>query len=475
MSESAPRPHFSVLGFPVRITPFFFLVVLFLGAPMGQQWTAEVLGKLAIWLVVVPVAILWHELGHALVMRRYGYTPSIVLHGLGGFTTWGKGPAQPRPAQRVWVSLAGPLAGIAVGVVPFVLWLREVDPGHWALRELIEVGWFTTFGWGVLNLVPMLPWDGGHVVESTVDCFAEGRGRKVAGVVTFVVAGLVALLAVAVYGGVNTGTVWIWMLCGLSASNAYRALKPHRAADPRHLDPAQALAAAQRALESAGGPERLVGAVLLRTRAEAWAQLADDLESAVLPQIEAPDRRATALELVAWARLLCDDLDGAREAIARMRPTHDPSPALEASAAARDARFEEALNALEAVDDDEPARALLEAYARTGLGRVDEAMAWIGDDRSTGALIDTALFHAARFDAAAELGAALHARFAHPEDAYNTACSHARAGRPEEGLRWLERAVDGGYDDLAHLEADEDLRDVRALAGYRGLRERLAH
>lgn len=475
VSDSAARPTFSILGFPVRVTPFFFLIVLFLGAPAGDEWDERVLGKLAIWFGAVFVAVLLHELGHALVMRRYGYAPSIVLHGLGGHTTWGRGPARPTPRQRVLVSLAGPFAGIAIGIAPFLLdVIYEYQPGHWALQELLFLGWFTTFGWGVLNLVPMLPWDGGHVVESAVDHFAEGRGTKVAAVVTFAVAAaIITLVWLGPVGGI--GPLWITLLCLLSASTAYRALKPPRRADPRHVAPAAALTQARQALEQAGEPERLVAAVLLGSGAGAWADLADDLEQAVAPRADSPAERASALELAGWARLLAGDPAGADRAIASMRPSHDPSPMLEALVAVRSGRFDEAIAAAEEMELEEerrPRRRIL-AYALAADGRVDEAARVVGDDRESGALVDASLFHAERFDAAAALGEALFGRFENPEDAYNAACSHARAGRAAEGLRWLERAIDAGYDDVAHLEGDDDLAAVRALDGYAPLRARL--
>lgn len=44
--------------------------------------------------------------------------------------------------------------------------------------------------------------------------------------------------------------------------------------------------------------------------------------------------------------------------------------------------------------------------------------------------------------------------------AYNIACGHALAGRPEESLRYLRRAVRSGYEDPRHMIADSDLRSL---------------
>ena len=44
---------------------------------------------------------------------------------------------------------------------------------------------------------------------------------------------------------------------------------------------------------------------------------------------------------------------------------------------------------------------------------------------------------------------------------YNLACSLARAGRSDEAIDALSRAILLGYDDLDHMEADPDLESIR--------------
>ena len=52
---------------------------------------------------------------------------------------------------------------------------------------------------------------------------------------------------------------------------------------------------------------------------------------------------------------------------------------------------------------------------------------------------------------------------------YNLACSLARAGRPEEAIDSLTRAILLGYDDLAHLEVDPDLDSLREHPDFQEL------
>jgi tetratricopeptide (TPR) repeat protein len=52
---------------------------------------------------------------------------------------------------------------------------------------------------------------------------------------------------------------------------------------------------------------------------------------------------------------------------------------------------------------------------------------------------------------------------------YNLACSLARAGRPDEAIDSLSRAILLGYDDLSHMETDPDLESLRDHPDFRAL------
>ena len=52
---------------------------------------------------------------------------------------------------------------------------------------------------------------------------------------------------------------------------------------------------------------------------------------------------------------------------------------------------------------------------------------------------------------------------------YNLACSLARAGRPDEAIDALSRAILLGYDDLAHMESDPDLESLHDNPDFQSL------
>jgi Zn-dependent protease len=198
---------------PVHIQPAFFVVSAFLGSSTGG------LAGTAAWIAVVFASVLVHELGHATACLAFGVPPRIQLHTMGGTTSWEAARPLSRP-QRVIISLAGPFAG-------FVLWgltwacgaaLPPLQSGfvYGALR-------YVNLWWGLVNLVPLLPLDGGNVMVQLLDGLTSGRGERPARVVSIAVSAGAIALALA------TRYYWGAMLALLFASDNWRALQSLRA------------------------------------------------------------------------------------------------------------------------------------------------------------------------------------------------------------------------------------------------------
>lgn len=147
---------------------FFWITGIILGggfhANSQEDWI-----RVFFFLPVMFISIMVHELGHALVSRRYGIRPAIILHGLGGLAVL-RGPRLTR-SQSILVSLAGPMAGFALGGA--VLFLRDIIPlesnvAYFTFRNLLWVN----FVWSFFNMLPVLPMDGGQILRE-----ALGPGR----------------------------------------------------------------------------------------------------------------------------------------------------------------------------------------------------------------------------------------------------------------------------------------------------------
>ncbi|MBL4686298.1 MAG: site-2 protease family protein [Nannocystaceae bacterium] len=114
------------------------------------------------FLLAVFGSVLLHELGHALVARRYGIrTRRIILSPIGGVAQLEGMPSQPR--QEMAVALAGP-------AVNFVL-----AAGLWAVGSIVAAplvsGIIGSLMWanlmlGAFNLVPAFPMDGGRALRA---------------------------------------------------------------------------------------------------------------------------------------------------------------------------------------------------------------------------------------------------------------------------------------------------------------------
>ena len=63
--------HFRLFDIPVRVHPYFWLTTLFMGLSPD-------VGTLLIWVGVVFVSILWHELGHVFAYRFFGIRGDVV-------------------------------------------------------------------------------------------------------------------------------------------------------------------------------------------------------------------------------------------------------------------------------------------------------------------------------------------------------------------------------------------------------------
>ncbi|MDX1379143.1 MAG: site-2 protease family protein [Anaerolineales bacterium] len=233
----SPQPtrfdlNFTLAGIPVRVHPLFWVLALFLGIGSGN------IIQILIWLGVVFISILVHELGHALAFRRYDVDSYIVLHMMGGLTIpvstpYGGGGAKtaPSPGQQIMISLAGPFAGFvlaglivggvffsggAISLLPFSIFIPFGGQLLWLIVTLFL--WVNIF-WGLVNLLPVFPLDGGQVARNILiqyDPFDGARKSLWLSTITGVVVGLAALYLL--------GSVYMAILFGFLALQSYQAI-----------------------------------------------------------------------------------------------------------------------------------------------------------------------------------------------------------------------------------------------------------
>ncbi len=224
---------------PVRIRGMFLIMAGVLGMSQGGP---EVV---AVWIAIVFVSVLAHELGHALVGRMFGLTPQIELHAMGGTTSWIE-PREVGHARGIAISLAGPFAGFAIAALLFASGRLGFHPRQPLVRQAFEQAFQVNFYWGIFNLAPLLPLDGGNVLRGALNLLTKGRGEKPARIVS-ILAGVVLLAFAALVGA-------IW-LGALGAFFTWANVQAYRQADTRAADAplAQAVREAYVALEQHDG------------------------------------------------------------------------------------------------------------------------------------------------------------------------------------------------------------------------------
>ena len=200
LAEPTPTPYdvsFRLFGIPVRIHPFFWVIALLLGyGSLTGPWDAM------LWVMAVLISILVHELGHASVRRLQGYAPRITLYGFGGLTSHRPNQFGTRPSalSEILAIAAGPAAGLSLAAGAFAVYYFGIHPSLDTSLGLYFRGFVLSMlainvFWSIMNLIPVIPLDGGQIArEALVKAFPR-RGLEFA-LMLSVIAALVTVLSV---------------------------------------------------------------------------------------------------------------------------------------------------------------------------------------------------------------------------------------------------------------------------------------
>lgn len=218
-----PSPYdlnFRLVGIPVRITPVFWIMSIVLGWGNGEPT------EVAIWVGCVLISIIVHEMGHALTNRLFGLRSVIVLHGLGGVCG-----SEDKPIsswKRILVLFNGPAAGFILAALVYAL-LRAglqgmlpaaININSPVQKEIINNLLTINIFWGLLNLIPIWPLDGGQIMGVLLKKISRWRGQEFMHGLSMLVA---AGLGVWLYQ--RNGDVYNIFLLGLIAMQNFQMLQ----------------------------------------------------------------------------------------------------------------------------------------------------------------------------------------------------------------------------------------------------------
>ena len=155
----ATKPAFRLFGFPVHVRlgflMFIGLVLVINGIEVGV-WFA----------LFLTILLLVHELGHAFAARATGARAEITLDFFAGYASFVP-PRELRWWESAGISVAGPAAQFTVGVAALLAWgLDPSDVHHADWSAAQQALWFAGPVIALFNLIPVLPLDGGHLVQA---------------------------------------------------------------------------------------------------------------------------------------------------------------------------------------------------------------------------------------------------------------------------------------------------------------------
>jgi Zn-dependent protease/CBS domain-containing protein len=169
---------FRLLGFEVRIDASWLIIALLItwslayetfplnypGLPAWTYWVMGIGGALGLFSSVV-----FHELCHSLVARRYGLQMrGITLFIFGGVAEMESEP--PTARAEFWIAIAGPISSAVLAGIFYLIALGAGAPAGWryAIDGVVAFLFTINLSLAIFNLLPAFPLDGGRVLRSVL-------------------------------------------------------------------------------------------------------------------------------------------------------------------------------------------------------------------------------------------------------------------------------------------------------------------
>lgn len=195
----------SVSGIPIRLHFTFLLMVVWFAASSiaGSGWT------LVLFVLGLFTCVALHELGHALVAQRFGYTVrDIVLYPIGGVASIEQSP---RARHELLIAVAGPLVNVVIalllaGYLAATHQMPDLSSAQAGALAGFEKTPLTMLLYAnvalvLFNLIPAFPMDGGRVLRALLALrLGKLRATRLAASIGQFAAVLLALYGLHVFG-----------------------------------------------------------------------------------------------------------------------------------------------------------------------------------------------------------------------------------------------------------------------------------
>jgi Zn-dependent protease/predicted transcriptional regulator len=218
-----------LFGIPVSIHWTFLLLLIWIfGSSLYKGSSIESALWSVAYILILFICVFLHELGHALMAKRYGITTrSIVLLPIGGVASLEKIPSEPK--KEIAVALAGPAVNLVISggllVYHLLAGFPEIEAGTAFRLQASTLPFMVMIAnlfLGGFNLLPAFPMDGGRVLRALL---ATRMNRERATATAFKIATVFAVIF-ALYGLFNNPfMVFIALFIFLGARGEYASVR----------------------------------------------------------------------------------------------------------------------------------------------------------------------------------------------------------------------------------------------------------
>ncbi len=326
--------------------------------------------------------------------------------------------------------------------------------------ELLTIAYYdllwVNIGWGIFNLFPILPLDGGHVLLTLERWLTKKQDQIISYTISLLGALTITLLAFTL-GSSWVGILGIWF----AYSNATALLHRLKSSRDKKLEPR------------------------LKEAYQAVTDEKHDVALGIVSEIQKKAQtqwmRSEAARVLIFTLIKQERYKEAEVELTKFYGLFGPEHYLQGVLSFQKAEMSQAIPHLQIAFDQSADYqvGLMLSQALMAERRYSEVLDLCSHPAMSEAIwslsvnLQIQAFKNNEFEIAGRAGALAYEQKPDPNIAYNAGCAFARASDSTQALVWLQRAIALGFSDKNVLATDPDLESIRSQPGFVELLERV--
>ena len=154
----------------IRVHITFLLLLVWIGAIYYQRGGPEQAIEGVVFVALLFLCVLLHELGHVFAAKYFGVdTKDVTLWFFGGIASLERIPE--KPSEEFFIAIAGPLVNVVIAALLVLVLGAQLDPDNLERLQDPTVSMAAKLAAAniflvLFNLIPAFPMDGGRVLRS---------------------------------------------------------------------------------------------------------------------------------------------------------------------------------------------------------------------------------------------------------------------------------------------------------------------